>query len=142
MESKDLLIIYKTIIRPFVEYSSVVYHSLIPNYIAEKLERVQKQAIKIIYGWNVDYDQMIENGTIETLRSRRESTLLKFALKAEASPRFGPVWFKPSHDINRAIRATTRNKYLEPQYRTDRDKNNPISVLTRCLNEHYKNGDS
>ena len=56
MGRNELLKVYKTIIRPGAEYSSVVYHSLIPNYISDRLESLQRQAVKIIYGYDVDYN--------------------------------------------------------------------------------------
>ena len=138
MCTNDLIMIYKTVIRPSVEYSSIIYHSLIPEYMANQLEKVQKQALKIIYGWGVDYEALVEDGTIESLKSRREAAMLKFALKVEASPRFGPSWFKEQPSTDRSVRHSTRNRYMENRYRTERDKNNPISVLTRLLNEHYR----
>ena len=55
MKEKDLVIAFNTIIRPSVEYAAIAYHTLIPNYLAEQLEQVQKHAMKIIYGWNMDY---------------------------------------------------------------------------------------
>ena len=55
MKSTDMRKVYDTVILPGTEYSLVVYHSLTPQYLADKLESVQKMAIKIIYG----------NGTVE-----------------------------------------------------------------------------
>ena len=81
MNAEDLLGIYKSVLRPFAEYSHVVYDSLIPEYISDKLESVQKQAMKIIYGGNVDYGGLISSGKIETLKDRRTCALLKFAEK-------------------------------------------------------------
>ena len=79
----DLRKVYDTIIRPGTEYCSTIYHSLIPRYMAGRLESVQRQALKIIYGWNKDLDQMFDDGLIETLEDRREKACLKFAIKAE-----------------------------------------------------------
>ena len=50
MSKPDLVKIYESVIRPAVEYSGVVYHSLIPQYQSDKLESIQKQAFRIIYG--------------------------------------------------------------------------------------------
>ena len=137
MEQHDLLQIYKTILRPSAEYSSVIYHSLIPEYLANKLESFQRQALKIIYGWDTNCDALIENGTIELLSKRRQDSILKFALKAAASPRFGPSWFKETPISSREVRATTRKKYIEKQCKTDRSRNNPLEYMTKTLNEFY-----
>ena len=137
--SKDkLLEIYKTVLRPSAEYSSVVYDSLIPEYLSEKLEAIQRQAIRIIYGYDVDYGKIVEDGEIETLKKRREDNVLKFALKAEESARFGQAWFRETPPGDREVRQTTRNRYLERQCSTERGRNNPIQVMTRRLNEHYR----
>ena len=123
-------------LRPSAEYSSVVYDSLIPEYVSDKLESVQRQAMKIIYGWDINYQKLVEDGVIEHLKDRRREAVLRFALKAVQSERFGPSWFKlnPETDIN--LRPGTRNRYLERRCRTERGRNNPINVMTRLLNEH------
>ena len=114
MKENDLLFVYNTVIRPGVEYSHTVYHSLIPEYLSLKLETVQKQAMKVIFGHNIDYNNLIENGTIESLKSRREQAVARFAVKAASSPRFGPAWFKKVDlDTSRAVRQSTRDLYLE-----------------------------
>ena len=107
MGKDDLLKVYKTVIRPAVEYCSSVYHSLIPKYMSDKLERVQFQAMKIVFGHHLDYSTLIDMGKIETLESRRISACLRFASKAANPERFGNKWF-PQNNVTRAVRSTTR----------------------------------
>ena len=76
----NLLQIYKSIIRSSAEYGSVVYNPLIPEYVSDKLESVQKQAMKVIYGWDVCYQTLLDTGIIEPLKQRRNNASLKFAL--------------------------------------------------------------
>ena len=137
MDATNLLGIYCSIIRPSIEYSNVVYHSLIPEYLSNKLETVQRQAIKIIYGPSVNYDSIVERGLIETLKSRRETAVLKFANKVVNSPRFGQEWFTLTN-IPREARQSTRNRYIEKQVRTERGRNNPLHLMTRLLNEQHR----
>ena len=127
MAKKDLLGIYENVLRPSAEYSSIVYNTLIPDYISEKLESVQKQAVKIIFGHDINYQKMVEDKEIETLKSRRDNASLKFALRMAGSQRF-----------ERAVRQSTRNTYFEKKCRTERCRNNPIRAMTRQLNEHLK----
>ena len=94
--------------------------------------------MKVIFGWGVNYETLIESGKVQSLREKREESALKFALKAVQSPRFGNDWFKETPTGPREVRPNTRNKYIEMQCRTERGKNNPIQYLTRRLNEHYK----
>ena len=132
MDSSNMLKVYKTVILPSVEYCSEIYDSLIPAYLADKLELVQKQCMKIIFGYNVQYGQLLENGTIETLSDRRKAACLRFANKVVDTP-FGQKWF-PRNTASREVRQTTRRVYLEKKHKTERSKNNPIQHMIRLLN--------
>ena len=91
MPKANLMRIYENVLRPSAEYSSVVYNSLIPAYMSDRLESVQKQAIKIIHGWDINYEEMLREGTIQSLKQRRDEATLKFALRASQSARFGKI---------------------------------------------------
>ena len=80
MAKSDLKKVYETIIRPAIEYSSVVYHTLIPQYQSDRLEAIQKQALRIIYGQGMDYEEMVMEGTVDLLSDRREKKIEEFAL--------------------------------------------------------------
>ena len=134
MSPDNLLKVYKSVLLPSVEYCSVVYGSLIPDYLSKKLEQVQKQAVKIMFGWGVDYGKLLEDGIIEALEDRRRKDTLKFANKALMDPRFGERWF-PRNEVNREARESTRRPFKEKMARTERTKNNPIEYMIRLLNE-------
>ena len=134
MGDTELLKVYMTVIRPCAEYCSVVYNSLIPQYLIDKLELMQKRAIKIIYGYNIAYDELLVIKNIETLEARRISSSLKFALKNKDTERF-KKWFPLAH-TERVVRNTTHRKYLEKQARTERTRNNPIQSMIRLLNKN------
>ena len=131
--------VYNSIIRPAIEYSAVVYHSMISEELSERLEGTQRQAMRIIYGWGRDIRQTMENKGVELLSERREEIVLKFALKNESNPRFGKKWFKKTEDTGREVRNGTRGKYFEQFCRTERLRKKPINYMTRRLNEHYSN---
>ena len=133
-----LLELYNSMVRSAVEYSSVIYHSMIPQTLIDKLERIQRQALRIIYGWGIDIPTLMEAKGINTLEERREKAILSFALKNEHKEKFGKGWFKPAPQANMQVRGTTRDKYKIPFCRTDRLANNPIIYMTRVLNEYYK----
>ena len=54
LDKSRLLEVYNVMIRSAVEYCSVVYHTMIPVYLADKLEAIQRQALRIFFGWNED----------------------------------------------------------------------------------------
>ena len=133
MKSSNLLHIYETVIRPATEYCAVVYHPLIPAYLANRLESVQRQAWKIIFGWNTNLDRLVQKGKVETLEERRKKNSLKFALKYKDTERFRH-WF-PRVVNDRVVRETTRRTYYEKPCRTERTRNNPLQYMARLLNE-------
>ena len=140
MKKPDLLKVYKTVILPSVEYASVVYHSLIPQYQAEALEAMQKLAMSIIYG-KTRYSLLIENKTIEPLAIRREKAILDFANKASKNERFRAKWFRENQadQVDRGVRSTTRRRYVEANCKTDRMRKNPVQVMIRALNDEKNN---
>ena len=138
MGVSDLVKVYPTMIRPAVEYASVVYHSLIPGYLSDQLESVQKHAMKIVYGWEVDYMGLLDRGIITSLKNRREEAVKKFALKSEKDDRFREKWFNRRDTMERETRPGVRNNYEERRCNTERDKKNPVYQMTRVLNEHYR----
>ena len=137
MKEKELLEVYGTVIRSATEYCSIIYHGLTPKYLMDKLESIQRQALKIIYGWNRDITEIMETKGIDTLEKRREANLLRFALKAEGSERYCNKWFKRTN-TERIVRPNTRNYYEEPFCRTERMKGNPVVMMTKILNEHRR----
>ena len=139
LDEERLLGVYNSAIRSTVEYCSVVYHSMIPGYLAEELESIQRRALRIIYGWDTDVRTLMEVKGIEELKQRRENAVLKFALKNEHVGKFGGKWFRKKEE--RTQGASTRGanpaKYEIPFCRNERKKSNPVIYMATKLNEHY-----
>ena len=139
LEKQKLLELYNSVLRSTVEYCSVVYHSMIPTYLSDKLETLQRRALKIIYGWHEDIDDIMQIKGIQTLADRRENAVTNFAIKNEHVSKYGKKWFKETVATERVVRQTTRDKYVVPFCRTDRMKANPVVNMTKKLNLHYRN---
>jgi len=54
MSSKDLLYYYQSVVRPVTEYACAVWHTSRTHEQTQQLESIQRQAMKLIYGGNVD----------------------------------------------------------------------------------------
>ena len=89
---KERLQVYTTMLRPIIEYSSVVYNSMLTAEQEEELERVQTRALKSIYGHVYSGTKLLEMSGLRTLKERREAASLKFAIKTSENPRFAG-WF-------------------------------------------------
>ena len=81
LDNDRLLQMYYSVVRSAVEYCSVVYHTMIPKYLADTLEGLQRRALRIIFGFEVDINELMAAKGIDTLEERREAAVLKFALK-------------------------------------------------------------
>ena len=91
----DLKQIYITFIRCILEQSCTVWHSSLSLENQEDLERVQKNALKIILGNQFkNYSNALSKTNLETLADRREILLSRFAnncLKHEKTKKIFPL---------------------------------------------------
>ena len=125
----ELAVVYRTVIRPILDYCAVVYHPMLTDEQDQMVERMQAQARKSVYGYKDSYAEMREKAGVTTHRARRIELCDKFSKKAAASQRF-ESWFP---------RKTGRSgrhgeEYHEFQARTDRLFNSPLYYHRRRLN--------
>ena len=122
--------IYTSSIRSILEYSSNTYHSQINRGLNNQIERIQKKCLKIIYGYNKTYDQLLSQSNLKKMESRREKLFEKFAHKTQKNPKY-QHWF-PRKEI---IRETRKQRpYLEEKASGDRLYRSPIFAMQRLLN--------
>ena len=131
----ELVTVYKSVIRPIMDYCCPVYHSMLTDEQDQILERLQAQALKSIYGYKMSYAEMRERAGITTLRARRIDLCDKFARKALGNSRFMVDWF-PLEASRRSARNTGPgwDKFKEFTARTDRLNNTPLFYMRRRLN--------
>ena len=131
LDQSDLLKIFNTVIRSTLEFAVPTYHPMLSNDLCDNIESIQKRASKIIFGWNSNYDELVNSGRIETLQCRRERLTLNFAKKAASDPRVCH-WFPKRNygDLNLRREA----EYEEHFARTERLKMSPLYYMQRALN--------
>ena len=128
---EELLRVYKSIILPCHDYCSSVFHSSLTLSQTIILERLQAKALKAIFGYEPSYRQLMEKANLTTLRARRESRELAFALKCASSDRFRK-WF-PVHEPTRVTRGPVF--YKETFARCSRCFNSPLFNMQRRLDK-------
>ena len=111
---------------------------MIPEHLSTKLESIQRQALKIIYGWNTNIDELMQVKNIDTLNARREKAVLNFALKNEHIAKYGKKWFNEEPNRQGPSLRNNRDKYIIPVGRTNRTRANPVVNMAIRLNEHYR----
>ena len=123
--------IFNVIIRLVLEYAAPTFHSMLSNEQTSAIERVQKQATKIIFGWDCEYQDLIDSGKIEPLSARRDNLTLNFAKKVEKSDRSNK-WFPRHEEYDYNLRQ--QKKYAESFSRTERLRKSPVFHMRRLLN--------
>ena len=126
LDCDKLVKVYKTLIRPSVEYLAPVWSSMITAEQAESLERQQIQALKNIYGPNISANKLRTRAGIDRLSERRRNLSLSFANKCLTNPRTAH-WF-----VERPLPIYSR--YHEETVRMDRHRCSPLNHLRKLLN--------
>ena len=132
MEEEDLLKVYKSSLRPVLDFACPTYHPLLSVTQTNQLEALQKRASKIIFGFNSSYDKLIQDGKMTRLAERREKLCLDFARKAVNNPRFSETWF-PSRKVQ-DYNLRRPLIYEEFSARTERMFKNPVCYMRKMLN--------
>jgi hypothetical protein len=95
---------------------------------SEDLEKLQRQSLKIIYGFEHSYRQLLEITGLSTIKERRRVAIERFATKTAAGNYHH--WFP----LNTGARSRRALHYQEKYARTDRLKYTPIYHMRRVLN--------
>ena len=66
-KTEELVLVYKSMIRPLAEYCSSVLFSLMTAADSLELDRIQMQALKSIFGWRNSYSSLLLKSGLETL---------------------------------------------------------------------------
>ena len=117
----DLVYFYCTTIRSVIEYGCQLWHSSISTELDNRVENLQKRALRIIYGY-LPYDELLKLSNLQTLKERRE--LLCFKL-------FNDILL-PTHCLNYLL---PPRRTLTYNYRTVKSDFN----LPTCRTERFIN---
>ena len=116
-----------------IDFASVTYHSMLTTDQEERLENLQERVIKIIYGYNVSYNEILSIKLIPSLKERRGKMFAKFALKSTTNTKVSTCWLPEKvhteHNTRHAL------KYEEKHSRTQRLYNSPLYLMRRTLNK-------
>ena len=129
-DKKKMTNIYCSLVRSILEYSCVTFGPMLTKFDSNRLEAVQKKALRCIFGYGLEYDELLSLSGLETLEERRRRALLKFAQKASKNPQFSD-WFPLNQN-----RGSLRNprEFEEKYAKSDRLYNSPLYTMRRYLN--------
>ena len=125
--------LYFCYVRTCIEFCSAVYHALLSKGQAYRLERLQKHALGVCFGYAKPIEEVMEEREIESLEARRTRRCDAFIAKAWANPRFNQKWFPCRDGVGWNLRA--RREVLETRAATQRRFNSPLVFMKRRANE-------
>jgi hypothetical protein len=86
LPSNDLVNFYVTCIRSLLLYSCQVFHFNLPEFLNIMLERIQKRALNIIYGYDVPYSEALVMSKLHKLSDHRSYLCDEFFNKIVMNP--------------------------------------------------------
>ena len=110
-----------TCIRPLTEYSCLVYHNSLTNYLSDDLERLQKRAMRIIYT-ELRFTEALEKAGLQTLFKRRQDITERF---------FNQIVTNQSHRLHSLLPEYNASHYYL--------RNNRRFVHPACKTKRYQN---
>ena len=129
---KRLVQVYMSLVRPILEYPSNVFHPSLTDELSESLERLQRVALKSIFGLDKSYNECLKLSGLPRLDQRRSDLLLDFAKKNSASPLYGPLWFPPKEKSGYLLRK--EEKFKQEFAARERLQKAPIYAMRALLN--------
>ena len=133
----DLKIIYFLYIRSHLEQSCQVWHSSLTLENIKDIERVQKNALRIILqdGYK-NYPDALETLGLESLYDRRDTLCLRFATKCTVSKNSQLSSMFPLSHAQATVTTRKPEKYHVNMASTGRYKKSAIPFMQRLLNDN------
>ena len=118
----DMLHFFTTVIRSLLEYACPVWHNSLTKEQSDRIESIQKRALKVICGTSfIDYEQMRYLYKLPSLSERREFLCKRFFEKSVLSSASCLHYLLPScRDTNITAKLRNANVYANPIVRTNR----------------------
>ena len=136
VNTDDLLDIYILFIRSVTEYCAVSFHSSLTQQQSEKLEKIQKTCLKVIYGdAYTDYDTALEQSGLIRLSERRLNRCLSFSIRCLKDPKMKRIFpYNPS--FSKKVRSS--EPFTVNFAGTKTYLKSAIPFCQRLLNNHVK----
>jgi len=123
LDRKALIQFYCACIRSVLEYASQAFHSSLPAYLSDQIERVQKRVLRILSP-EVSYSNALEEAGLTTLFNRREelcSTLFKQIVESDGQHKLADLL--PARNDNERYNFRDMRMFSIPRVKTKRFRN-------------------
>lgn len=130
MPANDLLSFYATCIRPVAEYACPVFHTALPQYLSDQLERLQKRALRIISTNDLSYRQALEVFNIPTLYDRREA-IGNSMFQEISNNNYHKLYSPLPPPYLSTLRTRKNRKFQVPRFKANRFRDS--FIVSHCL---------
>ncbi|KAI8483411.1 hypothetical protein Bbelb_388740 [Branchiostoma belcheri] len=131
---EDLVTVYVSYIGPVLEYAAPVWHSGLTTELSNKIEKIQRRAVRIIMGAKyTSYTEGCSCLGLPTLQSRRLLLTVNFANSLRQSEQFRH-FLPPVRSAISGRQTRSAYKLNTPRSRTDRYQNSALPFMIRLLN--------
>ena len=100
--------------------------------MTENLEKLQRSALKLVFGFDKGWEELLEPAGICTLEERQKNLFNKLCLELHGNPRFKDEWLEERIFEGPTLRSQKIIK--EKQSRTSRLFHSPLYTVRRRLN--------
>ena len=111
LSQATLVSVYCTLLRPVIEFCNVIYHSMLTEDQNIEIERLQKMSLRVIFGFNLSYTELLKRANIVTLEDRRKEAFLKFSRSCIKNERYCE-WFPLNNQNNNDVNLRRMKRYL------------------------------
>ena len=80
LNQSHLCTVYCSLVKPTLEYACPVWHTSLPNYLADVIQSVQKRALAIIFP-ELSYAKSLTKSGLNSLSTRRDNLCKLFFRK-------------------------------------------------------------
>ena len=119
----DLVLIYKSVIRPVVEYACQAWHTNLPIYLSDNIKLIKKRCMKTIFP-GCSYDDILEMTNLPTLHDMRTALCRTYFNTMNRSTHKLNALLPGRRTVPYALRAS--NGLPVPSAKTNRYKNSFI----------------
>ena len=134
MKTEDLVNIYILHIRSVTEYCSTAFHNSLTVEQDQKLEAIQKVALRVILGQDyLSYEEALSKTSLVSLNKRRQDRCIKYALKASRHP--DNMQMFPPNTVESPQVTRNREKFHVNFAHTESYRKSAIPSLQRLLND-------
>lgn len=138
VSTDELVKFYRACVQPVLLYACQVFHYSLPKYLNITLERVQKRALRIIFGYDLHYSELLDLSNLSSLENRRAELSQNLFSKIAEDPQSHLYDRLPLNNTSSSISLRNKKPMYIPICKTDRFRDTFMVAGARVYNDISK----